>query len=1150
MDKMRALQIALVLGFAIIVTSACVLVSDSSIADSESVIEDGVTYALTESGGGDYATVSAVDNSLTSITIKSTINHSGKNYEVRSIGQSVFANNEAIDEIIIQTNEHFVLSANQFTGCSGLKRVVFESGFSEIADGAFAGCSALQEIVLPTTVSIIGNSCFDGCSNLTTINLDAVQVIGESAFKGCTGLTDLNLGNTTNILSNAFKGCTGLTSVELSLVQYLGESVFENCSNLDSISFGNNLIQIGMRALTGTKISDLALPASTTSIVLGESYSQVCFPSSLTSLSIDANNPKYTCENNMLIDKDTNTVVYTYNVVGEVIVSRNIGPRAFYGQNITELTIGEGVTSIGNNAFDSNTAMTVVHLPSSIVDIGSLAFSGCSNLTTIDAANGLSVIGGFTTCTKLEEIHLPESIKNINERAFMGCTGLTTINLPDGLKVVGSNAFNGCSKLSLSTLPASMTEIGDSAFSNVSFGSSSFVFGESHDIKLATTGIVTTGTITLNRVISDNEYDYVKLVSPSVLLLGDQFNLFEYKDGWIISKDGKTLYGRDLNNLNTNLVIPSTVERIIGTGFQNRADDTRTHFTISCEDLTKTIQLDSGNDDGRGVFANLWYVDRIELPNIIVTEKGTFVGCEAKIISISSMNIVPEKTFDNKYLTEITVGGYTSIDGPITSQSARNMVLKVISFPDTLVEATIGSALGLSLYDTSGNLISFSDGGNPYSGSYCASLIAGKTFLQQQAKSKNYYEVPANEIILITEKSSGNTYQKIAKADRYDGIIGSGQVYRIADGKALLTLHVGDELIYVAVDKGAVSDLAIPTKTGHNFEGWFTDSEYSSSFDTSAAINADQVLYAKFTINQYTITFDTAGGSAIAAITQDYDSDVTAPEAPTRTGYTFAGWSAEVPAKMPVNGMTITASWTINQYTITFDTAGGSAIAAITQDYNTSVTAPSAEPSKDGYRFVKWDSEIPASMPANDVIIKAVWAIVATVNENGKSIVTLDSETSSFIPAAETKEITVEIRENTAVKVENASDLVGKTVVSKVEPVSNSTGVSGTAYEFTFTADGTQYNGKIQVTLPYTKEAGKEPVVYYWNGSESTKMNVVSSTDTSVTFETDHNSMYVVASETPSKDDGLSFLLYFGLLMVVGIAVSMLVGFNFYRKKA
>ena len=290
--------------------------------------------------------------------------------------------------------------------------------------------------------------------------------------------------------------------------------------------------------------------------------------------------------------------------------------------------------------------------------------------------------------------------------------------------------------------------------------------------------------------------------------------------------------------------------------------------------------------------------------------------------------------------------------------------------------------------------------------------------------------------------------------------------------------------------------------------------------------------------------------------TYEYGTNVALRAVPAKIGYTVTAWASE--SVDPVDGfftigeadVVFAATSIVNQYTITFDTAGGSAIAAITQDYNTSVTAPSAEPSKDGYRFVKWDSEIPASMPANNVIIKAVWAIVAMVNEDGKSVVTLDSETNSFIPAADTKEITVEIRENTAVKVENASDLVGKTVVSKVEPVSNSTGVSGTAYEFTFTADGTQYNGKIQVTLPYTKEDGKEPVVYYWNGSESTKMNVVSSTETSVTFETDHNSTYVVASETPSKDDGASFLLYFGILMIAGICVSLLVGFNFYRKKA
>ena len=274
-----------------------------------------------------------------------------------------------------------------------------------------------------------------------------------------------------------------------------------------------------------------------------------------------------------------------------------------------------------------------------------------------------------------------------------------------------------------------------------------------------------------------------------------------------------------------------------------------------------------------------------------------------------------------------------------------------------------------------------------------------------------------------------------------------------------------------------------------------------------------------------------------------------APANPTKTGYTFAGWSTEIPAKMPVGGMTITASWDINQYTITFDTTGGSDVAAITQDYGSVVSVPVSVPSKEGYMFVKWDLEIPTTMPAVDVTIKAIWAVVATVNENGKSVVTLDASIDSFILAAETKEITVEMRENTTIKVENASNLVGKTVVSKVESISNNTGLPGVVYEFTFTADGDQYNGKMQVTLPYAKEAGKKPVVYYWSGSESTKMNVISSTETSVTFETDHNSTYVVASETPDSS-GSEFMLAFGMMAVIGIAIAILIGGIYYRKQA
>ena len=122
----------------------------------------------------------------------------------------------------------------------------------------------------------------------------------------------------------------------------------------------------------------------------------------------------------------------------------------------------------------------------------------------------------------------------------------------------------------------------------------------------------------------------------------------------------------------------------------------------------------------------------------------------------------------------------------------------------------------------------------------------------------------------------------------------------------------------------------------------------------------------------YTLTFDTNGGSTIAPITQDYGTTITAPADPTKTGYTFAGWTPAIPTTMPAENMTIKAKWTVNQYTLTFDTNGGSTIAPITQDYGTTITAP-ADPTKTGYTFAGWTPAIPATMPAENMTIKAKW---------------------------------------------------------------------------------------------------------------------------------------------------------------------------------
>lgn len=161
------------------------------------------------------------------------------------------------------------------------------------------------------------------------------------------------------------------------------------------------------------------------------------------------------------------------------------------------------------------------------------------------------------------------------------------------------------------------------------------------------------------------------------------------------------------------------------------------------------------------------------------------------------------------------------------------------------------------------------------------------------------------------------------------------------------------------------------TTPGCTFGGW--NKADGTAWDYASDKVTDNItLYAKWAANTYTITFDTAGGSEIAPITQDYGTVITAPEAPTREGYTFIGWDKEIPTTMPAENMTVTAQWEINQYKITFDTNGGSEIASITQDYGTAITAP-ADPTREGYTFIGWDKEIPATMPAENITLKAKW---------------------------------------------------------------------------------------------------------------------------------------------------------------------------------
>ena len=147
-------------------------------------------------------------------------------------------------------------------------------------------------------------------------------------------------------------------------------------------------------------------------------------------------------------------------------------------------------------------------------------------------------------------------------------------------------------------------------------------------------------------------------------------------------------------------------------------------------------------------------------------------------------------------------------------------------------------------------------------------------------------------------------------------------------------------------------------------------------YDFAQPITGNKTITASWQINQYTLTIVYGNGQADGNILKDYGATIEL-ENPTKEGYTFTGWD-NLPATMPAEDRTVTAQWQINQYTLTIVYGNGQADDEITQDYGTVVEV--AEPTRAGYDFIGWDKEVPATMPAQDLTITAKWEAIYTLD--------------------------------------------------------------------------------------------------------------------------------------------------------------------------
>ena len=405
-------------------------------------IEDNLTWTLDADG---------------TLTISGT--GAMKNYDYDS-NQSPVYNNSDVKKIVIEDGVTSI-GDYAFRGCSSLTSITLPDSVTSIGDCAFVFCVGLSSITLPDSVTSIGDSAFKNCSSLTSITIpDSVTSIGDWTFYKCSSLTSITIPNSvTSIGDSAFYNCRSLTSITIpDRVTSIESSAFYNCSSLTSITIPKSVTSIGSGVFNNCNNLTVYLEngSTLTSNVLGVDESKIVSYSQWN-------------EDNLTwkLYEDGTLNISGTGAMKNYIYGNNKSP-ARLNLSVTSIVIEEGVTSIGDYAFENCDNLTSITIPGNVESIGEDAFYNCDNLTDVTLQDGVKSIGdaAFIWCNNLTNIVLPNSITSIEGFAFKDCTSLTSITIPDGVTSIGEAVFYNCTSLTSITIPDSVTSIGNRAFLN------------------------------------------------------------------------------------------------------------------------------------------------------------------------------------------------------------------------------------------------------------------------------------------------------------------------------------------------------------------------------------------------------------------------------------------------------------------------------------------------------------------------------------------------------------------------------------------------------------------------------------------------------------------------------------------------------------
>ena len=411
-----------------------------------------------------------------------------------------------------------------------LEQIVLPEGIVSLGANALHGTS-LTEIHLPSTLRSIGEDAFLLCGNLCSVEIpEGVTSIGEGAFSYCEALASVVLpGSITTMGEGIFyqselletagpmgSGC----DIQFGWTDKIPAHAFESCYSLRTVEFPQGLREIGEDAFIWCPLTELVIPEGVTTIGAHAFYNceltSLVLPGSLGEMERDTFSGTFSTAGpiggNYDIQMGWTEVIPAdafddFRGVTQVIVPEGvtaIGDAAFqWCKDLTDLRLPQSLTTIGNSAFRECSSLTELVIPENVTSIGDNAFYKCESLTSVTMPaevyheqNGQLVPGcsSFSGCTGVTEVfltgrgsvpeytygapvyevatsvrvELADGITAIGDKAFYWCKGLSAVTIPDSVTSIGSEAFYGCTALAEAELPERLTFIGDEAFMNCS----------------------------------------------------------------------------------------------------------------------------------------------------------------------------------------------------------------------------------------------------------------------------------------------------------------------------------------------------------------------------------------------------------------------------------------------------------------------------------------------------------------------------------------------------------------------------------------------------------------------------------------------------------------------------------------------------------